>query len=127
MQVSPDFRSIKVKLKLRFWNANYVGTQFGGAIFSMADPFYMLMLINNLGPDYTVWDKSTHIFFLKPGRTDLFAEFSLSENELSEISQIVQETGRLEWTRCIDIRDTSGELIARVDKVISIKKKKPET
>ena len=31
---------------------NYVGTQFGGSLYSMVDPFYRLMLMENLGRDY---------------------------------------------------------------------------
>ena len=38
-------------------NRNYVGTHFGGSLFAMTDPFYMLMMMRNLGPDYIVWDK----------------------------------------------------------------------
>jgi Domain of unknown function (DUF4442) len=45
-------------MKLRFWNRNYVGTHYGGSLYSMADPFFMVMLINILGPSYIVWDKS---------------------------------------------------------------------
>lgn len=32
----------------------------------MTDPFYMPMLISNLGSDYVVWDKAAHIRFRKP-------------------------------------------------------------
>lgn len=120
---SKDYRSITVKLKLRFWNANYVGTQYGGAMFSMTDPFYMLMLILNLGPAYTVWDKSAKIRYLKPGRSDVTAEFQLTEEDLASIRTAVQQQGKIEWTRTIQIKDNKGDIIAEVDKVISIKKK----
>lgn len=126
VKLSKDFRCIQVKLKHRFWNANYVGTQFGGSIFAMADPFYMLMLIENLGPEYVVWDKATSIAFVKPGRTDLITEFTLTDDDLAAIREAVADTGRLEWKRAIDIRDISGELIAHIDKTISIKKKKEQ-
>lgn len=51
----PDWKAIEVEMKLRRWNSNYVGTHYGGSLYSMADPFYMLMLIENLGSDYIVW------------------------------------------------------------------------
>ncbi|WP_348240556.1 DUF4442 domain-containing protein, partial [Salmonella enterica] len=63
----------------------YVGTQFGGSIYAMTDPFYMLMLMNNLGPDYIVWDKAASIRFRKPGRTDLFATFEITDAELNNV------------------------------------------
>ena len=63
-----DLKSVDVELKLRFWNRNYVGTHYGGSLYSMTDPFYMLMLMNNLGPGYIVWDKAAAIRFRKPGK-----------------------------------------------------------
>ena len=46
--IAPDMKAVDVEMKLRFWNANYVGTHFGGSLFAMTDPFYMLMLMANL-------------------------------------------------------------------------------
>ena len=50
-RLQSDWKAIDVEMNLRFWNANYVGTHFGGSLYSMTDPFYMLMLIENLGRD----------------------------------------------------------------------------
>ena len=50
-------RVVDVEMKLRPWNRNYVGTHYGGSLYSMTDPFYMLMLMENLGRDYIVWTK----------------------------------------------------------------------
>lgn len=121
---SPDFRYFAVKLKLRFWNSNYLGTQYGGSIFSMTDAFYMIMLINNLGKEYTVWDKAASIRFLKQGRTNLYAEFKLSEEDLTEIRQEIEKNNRMNWVRKVVIKDEKDEIIAEVERVISIKKSK---
>jgi len=67
-------------MRLRWWNANYVGTHYGGSLYSMADPFFMVMLIENLGKDYIVWDKAATIRFKKPGRGKMSAGFRLSES-----------------------------------------------
>lgn len=122
-KTAKDFRHIVVRLKLRFWNANFVGTQYGGLIFSMTDPFYMIMLIKNLGKHYVVWDKSAHIKYLRPGKTDLIAEFKLSEEDLQQIRDAVEEHGKYEWSRSVEVKDLHGETIAEVHKVVSIKKK----
>lgn len=118
-----DFRHITVQLKLRFWTANYVGTQYGGSMFSMADPFYMIMLIKNLGPSYIVWDKAATIRYRKPGKTDLIAEFLLTEEELEHIRHTVNEQGFINWCKTVEIKDRHLEVVAEVDKVISIKPK----
>lgn len=120
---SEDYRQVDVKLKLRFWNANYVGTQYGGSIFSMTDAFYMVMLMRNLGKDYVVWDKSATIHYLKPGKTDLRASYVVTEEDLNEIRSTLEKEPKMEWLRKIEVKDTNNVTIAEVDKVIHIRKR----
>src|SRR4051794_2522980 len=47
-RLQPDWKHIDVEMKLHFWNTSYVGTHYGGSLYSMTDPFFMLMLIENL-------------------------------------------------------------------------------
>lgn len=118
-----DYRHIVVKLKLRFWNANYIGTQYGGSIYSMADPFYMIMLSKNLGHQFSVIDKSAQIRYLKLGKTDLTATFILTDEELDSIRKTTEELGKFDWIRKIEIKDAFGDTVAEVEKTISIKRK----
>lgn len=37
-----------------------------------SDPFYFLMLIQILGPDYVVWDKGYNVRFKKPAKQTLY-------------------------------------------------------
>src|SRR4051812_22273637 len=76
--MAPDYHRIDVSMKLRFWNRNYVNTHYGGSLYSMTDPFYMLMLMQILGRDYIIWDKSASIRFKKPGMGKVRAVFELS-------------------------------------------------
>ena len=55
-------------MNLRPCNQNFVDTHYGGSLYSMTDPFDMLMLFGNLGDDYIVWDKAAHMRFRKPGK-----------------------------------------------------------
>ena len=123
VKVTEDFRFVKVKLKLRWYNRNYVGTQFGGNLFSMTDPFYMIMFIKNLGKDYIVWDKSSCIKFVKPGTTDVFAEFFLNEEMLNKAKKEVEEKGKYEPVFKVEIKDKKGNLVALVEKKLYIRKK----
>ena len=63
-RIAPDWRSVEVELRLRWWNRNALGTMFGGSLFAMVDAFYPLMLQHNLGRDYAVWVKSAQIRFI---------------------------------------------------------------
>lgn len=83
--ISDDFRDVVVSMKLRWYNRNYVGTHFGGSLASMTDPFYMLMLMNILGKGYIVWDHSTRIRFIRPGRGRVVARFHLSQEQIDGV------------------------------------------
>lgn len=89
----------------------------------MTDPFYMLMLIENLGPSYSIWDKEARIRYLKPGKTDLTAEFTLTEDELNDIRQKIKTQNPMHWLRRIEIKDKNQDVVAIVEKIISIKLK----
>ena len=84
-RISPDYRDLLVQMKLRFYNRNYVGTHFGGSLYAMIDPFYMLMLMQVLGREYIVWDKAATIQFRKPGRGTVSARFLLTDQVLTDI------------------------------------------
>src|SRR6201996_6316411 len=91
-----DMRSADVEMRMHFWNRNYVGTHYGGSLYSMTDPFYMLMLIENLGKDYVVWDKSATIRFRKPGKGTVHAEFRLTQAMLDDIRSALSTTDKYE-------------------------------
>lgn len=124
--VSADYREIQVQLKKRPWTSNYIGVQYGGSMFSMADPFYMVMLIKNLGPDYSVIDKSASIDFLKVGKTKLQTTFKLSQEDLDQIKEYLNSNEKMYWIRKIEIKDAEGVPVAEVTKTIRIKKKKSQ-
>ncbi len=121
--VSDDFHNVEVEMPLRFYNRNYVGTHFGGSLYSMCDPFYMLMLINILGPDYIVWDKAAAIRFKKPGKGLVRASFHLSEETIAGIRAAAEVQPKVEPEFHVLIKDTEGNTIAEVDKLLYVKKK----
>jgi hypothetical protein len=122
-RLQPDWRAVEVEMKLRFWNANFVGTHYGGSLYSMTDPFYMLMLIENLGRDYIVWDKSASIRFRKPGKGKMVASFRLTEEQIESIRQQLQTQEKAEPTFVVQVTDESGEVVAEVQKLLHIRKK----
>ena len=122
-RLQPDWRAIDVEMKLRFWNANFVGTHYGGSLYSMTDPFYMLMLIENLGRDYIVWDKSASIRFRKPGKGKMLANFRLSEEQIDSIRQQLQTQEKVEPIFLVQVKDESGEVVAEVQKLLHVRKK----
>lgn len=127
LSYTEDLLQVKVKLKLRFWNANYHGTQYGGNITAVTDPFYAMILIYGLGNEYVVWDKVATIRFLKPGKTDLYLDFIVTPEELEAIKKQVDAEGKIDWTKRVELFDTVGTLVAYADRTLSIRKKQAET
>jgi Domain of unknown function (DUF4442) len=116
-------QAVDVQMKLRFWNRNYVGTHYGGSLYSMADPFYMLMLMENLGRDYIVWDKAASIRFRKPGKGRVKAEFRLTDAQLHEIREQLKLQEKYEPTFLVEVKDEAGDVVAEVQKLLHIRRK----
>ena len=122
-RLSDDFRAARVEMPLRWFNRNYVGTHFGGSLYSMTDPFLMIMLIRNLGPDYIVWDKSASIESVAPGRGTMVAEFAVDDAMLDALRAATASGEKhLPWFD-IDVRDLDGSVVARVRKQVYVRRK----
>ena len=117
-RIQPDWKEVDVEMRLRRWNANYVGTHYGGSLYSMADPFYMVMLINILGRDYIVWDKSASIRFRRPGRGAVYAKYRISDDQVAEIRGALTKEEKIEREFAVDVKDDAGEVIAEVKKLL---------
>ena len=121
--ISEDFRDVTVELRLGRLNRNYVGTHFGGSLYAMTDPFFMLMLIHNLGGDYLVWDKSGSIEYVAPGRGTVSAHFHLSEKRLQEIRAGAAGGGKILPEFEVNVKDEAGAIVARVTKTLYVRLK----
>ncbi len=118
-----DFRYVKVELRSHWYNKNYVGTHFGGSLFAMTDPFWMIMVLRNLGNDYIVWDKSAEIEFVKPGRGLVSTEFVLEPAILDEIRAAAAGNEKvLRWFE-MEIKDSQGDVVAKLRKLIYVRLK----
>jgi hypothetical protein len=122
-RVTSDFRYFEVMMRLRWFNRNYVGTHFGGSLYAMTDPFYMMMLMNNLGRDYIVWDKGAKIEFKKPGRGTVTARFHFSEAEIAAVKAAADDHQKYLFDKSVDVVDESGEVVASVVKTLYVRRR----
>lgn len=121
--ISPDYRSFNVSMKLKMLNRNYAGVHFGGSLFSMTDPFYMVMLSKNLGNQYVVWDKAATIEFKKPGRGTINAKCSITEEELKDIKNEVDRLGKFIFDRTTGLFNEKNEIVAIITKTLYVRKR----
>lgn len=124
LEGSEDFRYIKTCLKRRWYNLNYVGTAYGGSLYSMTDPFYMFMLINILGGKYIVWDKGADIDFVSPGKTNVYAEFRITDEIIADIKKKTSDGSKYIFPLPVEVKDENGEIVAKVNKILYVRMKR---
>lgn len=122
--IASDFSRARVRLNKRPWNTNYVGTAFGGSLFSMSDPFWMFLLMRRLGPEFVVWDVAGEIDFVSPGRTAVHAEFEVTGDRVDEIRDAAAGGEKVLRWFSTDLTDDRGEVVARVRKQIYVRRKR---
>jgi acyl-coenzyme A thioesterase PaaI-like protein len=122
-KVEDGGRTFYVELRERFWNRNLVGTHFGGSLFAMCDPFFMLILMKFMRKDFIIWDKSAKIRFRKPGKGTVKARFHISEETMNNMREEVKALGKKDYNFVVDIIDKEGDVVATVEKLIYVKKK----
>ena len=125
-EIADDWRLVRVVLRKRWYNSNYVGSHFGGNLFAMTDPFWMQLVMQALGRDYVVWDKAGSIDFVKPGRGTVTARFDLDEATLDAI-----RTATADGAKCLHwfdarITDADGDTVATVRKQLYVRRKRRE-
>ncbi|MFN2354696.1 MAG: DUF4442 domain-containing protein [Desulfopila sp.] len=122
-KIAADWKKIEVSMKLRWFNRNAVRTHFGGSLYSMVDPHLMLMLMQLMGKDYIVWDKSASIAFLQPGKGRVSARLEITDNDLDEIRIGLARKKRILPQFEVDIVDEWGKVVARVSKTLYVRRK----
>ncbi|WP_420579677.1 DUF4442 domain-containing protein [Reichenbachiella sp.] len=120
IEASDDFYYTKIKLPLNYKTRNYVGTIYGGSMYSCVDGIYMVQLINILGKEYVVWDKNASIRFRRPGNTTLYAEFLITKEFVLQIKSEIEEQNEKDYVLKVDLVDAEGKVYAEVEKVLYI-------
>ena len=121
--IADDWSEARVELRAGRLKRNFVGTHYGGSLFSMTDPFYALMLIHRLGEQYLVWDQAASIAFVAPGRGTVTAGFSLNEARVQAIRAQAAGGQKVLPEFDVEVKDEVGELVARVKKTLYVRLK----
>jgi len=121
--ISPDFREVRVDMQLGFGNRNYFGTHFGGSLYAMTDPFFVLMVHHNLPRGYMVWDKAGSIEYVAPGRGPVSATLRLEQTDVDTIVRMTADGDKHLHLFQVDIVDREGLTVAKVEKIVYARKK----
>ncbi|MFN7685031.1 MAG: DUF4442 domain-containing protein [Oligoflexia bacterium] len=123
-----EFRWAVVELRQRFWNTNYVGVHFGGSLYSMTDPIYMLLVMERFRiegwlQDYIIWDKAASIRFRRPGRGTVRAEFKITDDQIRDFKTKADQLEKVEPVLTVLVKNEKDEVVAEIEKTLYIKKK----
>ena len=121
--VDPEWRELRVSMRLRWYNRNAVGTHFGGSLFAMVDPHPMLLLMQLLGRDYIVWDQSATIHFRKPGRGVVRATIRFTDDQLDDIRRATADGTAHRPEYEVAILDDENDTVATVTKTLYVRRK----
>jgi acyl-coenzyme A thioesterase PaaI-like protein len=122
--IAPDFREFVVEMPLRRYNRNSHGTHFGGSLYAMTDPFFVLMLSRNLGPDYVVWDRTACIDYIAAGRSRVRAVLKLRDEDLRSIRTMTESGDKHLHLFHADVVDAEDLLVARVEKLVYVRRRR---
>ena len=122
--IGKDYKTARVRLRMGVTNRNIVGVHFGGSLFAMTDPFFMILVQHQLGKDYVVWDQAAKIEFLKPGKGVVRAEFQIADTQIKDVVDAAANGQKVLRDFSVDVKDTSGDVVARIVKTLYIRQKK---
>ncbi|MDX2184960.1 MAG: YiiD C-terminal domain-containing protein [Gemmatimonadaceae bacterium] len=120
-----DEYTIEVTMRLRWYNRNIVGTHFGGSLYAMCDPWFMLLLMRHLGGGYVVWDKAATVRFKRPGRGTVRARFHIPPTQVDDIRARADAEPKLEPQFVTQVLAGDGTVVADVEKLLYVRRREP--
>jgi hypothetical protein len=100
-----------------------VGSIFGGSLFAVTDGPHPLLLALALGRDYILWDKAASIAYKRPARGALYAEFTISPEEVAEIRRLLSQQSKVDRIYRVELKDSNGVVHTEVERTVYIANK----
>jgi hypothetical protein len=89
----------------------------------MTDPWWAILVLENLGRDYIVWDKAAEIEFVEAVKEPVYAEFRLEPQLIDELRAAAAAGDKVLRWMPIDVCTAAGTVVARVRKQIYVRRK----
>ncbi len=122
LEVSPDWRHLRVRLPLNTLSRNPGGVMFGGYQAALADPIAAIACAR-VFPGYSVWTRAMCIDFQRGGGTDLELRFDLSPELEARIRRELETGGRATPTFEYGYYLSDGTLCSVVRNTVAIRPK----
>ena len=111
-EIADDWSRAVISMRVGPDNGNYFGTAFGGSLFSMIDPFVVVLAAKQLGPSYAVWDQTAEIDFRRPGTGTVTALVDMPADVVRSLADEARGGAKvLRWFE-VPITGEDGTLVA---------------
>lgn len=77
-----------------------------------------MMVAQNIGKGYIVWDQAAKIEFLKPGRGSVHASFDLTQEQIDDIINAAESGDKVLKDFVANVLDKEGDVVARITKTL---------
>ncbi|QIS05449.1 DUF4442 domain-containing protein [Nocardia brasiliensis] len=97
-------------------NGNHFGAMYAGVLFTVAEILGGAIAIATFDNSaYYPLVKDLHVYFRKPAKTDVRAEASLSEAEITRIEAEAAANGKSDFTLRAVVTDAAGVVVAETE------------
>ena len=104
-------------------NTNHVAIMYAGSLFTLGE--FAGGAIHLVSMDFTRFVpivKEVRIRFRRPATTDVTMEVTMSEQKARSLEAEAEENGKADYELSLELKDTSGEVVAEVGGVWQIRK-----
>jgi|APFre7841882724_1041349.scaffolds.fasta_scaffold86745_2 acyl-coenzyme A thioesterase PaaI-like protein len=122
--IAEDWREVRVELRLGLANRNFEGGHFGGSLFAMTDPFFMIMLRHLLGKDYFVSHAGGAIEYLAQARGTVHATFRIDDRVLEDIRGKTAKGEKYYPLLEVNVLNASSHVVARARHTLYVQRRR---
>lgn len=122
LELSNDWRTVKIKLPLTWIAKNMGNSMFGGFQASLADPIAPLAC-GRVFREYYVWTRHLSVDFIRPGNTDLELRFDFPKETEQKIRNELEKRNRSTPSFEYGLYTTDGVMCTKVTCVVAIRPK----
>ncbi len=104
-------------------NINHIGTVYGGSLFILAE--FSGGVIYYASFDHSRFYpivKEVFIRFRRPATSDVYLEVELTREQVDEIQNAAEASGKQDWKMNLDLKDTSGQVCCVVQGTWQLRK-----
>lgn len=112
-RISPNGRTVLLKVPSRWFYTNNNGVTFGGVLLLISDPFPSL-LFEKLIPDVKAWTTEHSIEYLRPIKGEVTANVTISDKTIAYFNNELKDNRSAKKSFEYYFEDKHGRKVARV-------------